>query len=61
MHEQIKERMVKQNYSQVDAILELQKRGISVSTNMMSSILRGTYTYGKANIVLRELDNILAQ
>ena len=53
--------MIKQGYSQVDAILELQKRGISVSANLMSSILRGTYTYEKANVVLGELDKILTE
>lgn len=31
--------------TQVDMILELQKRGYAVQPPMMSSILRGVYTY----------------
>ncbi len=61
MHNRIKERMEKQGLSQVDAILALQKKDIVVSTNLMSSILRGVYTYDKAKIVLRELDKILTE
>ena len=41
----IKERMANVGMTQVDMILELQKRGYAVQPPMMSSILRGVYTY----------------
>lgn len=44
----IKERMANVGMTQVDMILELQKRGYAVQPPMMSSILRGVYTYPKA-------------
>lgn len=40
----IKERMANVGMTQVDMILELQKRGYAVQPPMMSSILRGVYT-----------------
>ena len=43
----IKERMANVGMTQVDMILELQKRGYAVQPPMMSSILRGVYTYPK--------------
>lgn len=46
-----KERMEKVGMTQVDMILELQKRGYAVQPPMLSSILRGVYTYPKANAV----------
>lgn len=46
----IKERMANVGMTQVDMILELQKRGYAVQPPMMSSILRGVYTYPKARI-----------
>ena len=39
----IKERMANVGMTQVDMILELQKRGYAVQPPMMSSILRGVY------------------
>lgn len=52
----IKERMANVGMTQVDMILELQKRGYAVQPPMMSSILRGVYTYPKA----KQIDKLLA-
>lgn len=57
--EDIKSRMLRLEMTQVDLILELQKRGMEVPPPMMSSILRGTYTYPKAKVVLQECSDIL--
>lgn len=48
----IQERMKKLGIKQVDLILELRKRGITVQPPEMSSIIRGVYTYPKATVVL---------
>lgn len=56
---EIKSRMAKVGMSQVDMILELQKRGFAVQPPMMSAILRGVYTYPKAKQILAECENIL--
>lgn len=58
---QIQERMKKLGIKQVDLILELRKRGIVVQPPEMSSIIRGVYTYPKANTVLKECDKILTE
>lgn len=55
----VQERMKKFGIKQVDMILELRKRGITVQPPEMSSIIRGVYTYPKAKIVLDECDKIL--
>lgn len=55
----VQERMKKLGIKQVDMILELRKRGITVQPPEMSSIIRGVYTYPKAKIVLDECDKIL--
>jgi hypothetical protein len=47
--------------SQVEMVLELQKRGFEVQPPMMSSILRGVYTYPKAKRILAECEKILAE
>nr|DAQ98290.1 MAG TPA: hypothetical protein [Caudoviricetes sp.] len=47
--------------TQVDMILELQKRGYVVQPPMMSSILRGVYTYPKAKLILAECEKILKE
>lgn len=57
----VKSRMADLKMTQVDMILELQKRGINVQPPMMSSILRGVYTYPKAKQVLAECDKILKE
>lgn len=57
----VKSRMVDLGMTQVDMILELQKRGINVQPPMMSSILRGVYTYPKAKLVLAECEKILKE
>lgn len=57
----IKARMAKAHMTQVDMILELQKRGVVVQPPMLSSILRGVYTYPKAKRVLSECDKILSE
>ena len=44
----VKSRMAEIGMTQVEMILELNKRGFSVQPPMMSSILRGVYTYPKA-------------
>ena len=46
---QIQKRMEALGVKQVDMILELRKRGITVQPPEMSSIIRGVYTYPKAN------------
>ena len=56
----IKSRMVAQGVTQVEMILELQKRGYDVQPPMMSSILRGVYTSPKAAKVLKACDDILS-
>ena len=57
----IKERMEKVGMTQVDMILELQKRGYAVQPPMLSSILRGVYTYPKAKQILAACEKILAE
>ena len=47
--------------TQVDMILELQKRGYAVQPPMMSSILRGVYTYPKAKQILAVCKEILKE
>lgn len=56
---QIQKRMEALGVKQVDMILELRKRGITVQPPEMSSIIRGFYTYPKAKRVLDECDRIL--
>ena len=55
----IKERMGNVGMTQVDMILELQKRGYAVQPPMMSSILRGVYTCPKAKQILSACEEIL--
>lgn len=55
----IKSRMAEMGISQVDMILALQERGNVVQPPMMSSILRGVYTYPKAKLILAECEKIL--
>lgn len=55
----VQERMKKLGIKQVDMILELRRRGITVQPPEMSSIIRGVYTYPKAKVVLDECDKIL--
>lgn len=57
----IKSRMSDMGVTQVEMILELQKRGYTVQPPMMSSILRGVYTYPKAKKILEECNNILKE
>lgn len=57
----IQERMKKLGIKQVDLILELRKRGITVQPPEMSSIIRGIYTYPKSKKVLNECDKILTE
>jgi len=57
----VKERMAEIGMTQVDMMLELQKRGYAVQPPMMSSILRGVYTYPKAKIILAVCDEILKE
>lgn len=58
---QIQERMKKLGIKQVDMILELRERGITVQPPEMSSIIRGVYTYPKAKVVLDKCDKILTE
>ena len=58
---QVRERMKKLGIKQVEMILELRKRGITVQPPEMSSIIRGVYTYPKATTVLNACDQILAE
>ena len=57
----IKSRMAAQGVTQVEMILELQKRGYEVQPPTLSSILRGVYTYPKAKQILAECENILTE
>ena len=56
---EVKARMDSLGITQVDMILELQKRGMTVQPPMLSSILRGVYTYPKAKRILAECEKIL--
>ncbi len=55
----IKKRMSEIGMTQVDMIFELRKRGYEVQPPMMSSILRGVYTYPKARQILSECEKII--
>lgn len=57
----IKERMNLVGMTQVDMILELQKRGCVVQPPMLSSILRGVYTYPKARQILQICEKIIRE
>ena len=57
----VKSRMAELGITQVDMILELQKRGVAVQPPMLSSILRGVYTYPKAKLILAECEKVLAE
>lgn len=57
----VKSKMADVGMTQVDMILELQKRGYVVQPPMMSSILRGVYTYPKAKLILAECEKILKE
>lgn len=57
----IKQRMEALGMSQVDMIFALQRRGIEVQPPMLSSILRGVYTYPKARRILAECDKVLME
>lgn len=57
----VKSRMAEIGMTQVEMILELNKRGFSVQPPMMSSILRGVYTYPKAKQILAECEKILKE
>ncbi len=57
----VKSRMAEIGMSQVDMMFELRKRGYEVQPPMMSSILRGVYTYPKAKQILAVCEEILAE
>ena len=57
----VKDRMEALGVTQVDMILELQKRGMTVSPPMMSQILRGVYTSPKGRKVLTVCEDILTE
>ena len=56
---QIRERMKKLGFKQVDMILELRKRGLAVQPPEMSAILREIITTPKSKRVLAECNAIL--
>lgn len=56
---QVKDRMEALGFTQVDMILALQKRGITVQPPEISCIIRGISTYPKARKILRECEVIL--
>lgn len=58
---QIQKRMKVLGVKQVDLVLELRKRGITVQPPELSQIIRGIYTYPKAKRILDECDKILAE
>lgn len=55
----VKKRMAELGMSQVDMIFELRKKGYEVQPPMLSSILRGVYTYPKAKQILSACEEIL--
>lgn len=55
----VKEKMSEIGMTQVEMIFELRKRGYEVQPPMLSSILRGVYTYPKAKQILSECEAIL--
>ena len=55
------ERMTKLGISQVEMIRELRKRGYEVQPPMMSTILRGVYTYPKAKKILEACEEIISE
>lgn len=55
----IKSRMAEKGISQVEMILELQKRGCEVNPPEMSSVLRGVCAYPKAKKILEMCAAIL--
>lgn len=57
----IKQRMEALGMSQVDMIFALQRRGVEVQPPMLSSVLRGVYTYPKARRILAECDKVLME
>ena len=57
----IKQRMEALGMSQVDMIFALKRRGVEVQPPMLSSILRGVYTYPKARRILAECDKVLME
>ena len=57
----IKQRMEALGMSQVDMIFALLRRGVEVQPPMLSSILRGVYTYPKARRILAECDKVLME
>ncbi|WP_147292827.1 hypothetical protein [Criibacterium bergeronii] len=61
MQMNVKERMSELGISQVDMMIELRERGYEVQPPMMSSILRGVYTYPKAKLILAECKKILLE
>lgn len=58
---EVKQRMKALNMKQVDMILALQERGIEVQPPMLSSTLRGVYTYPKAKLILEQCLAILEE
>ena len=57
----IKSKMAELGMKQVDMIMELRKRGIVVQPPMMSSVLRGVYTYPKAKQILAVCEEIIKE
>jgi len=57
----VKSRMAVLGMTQVDMMFELRKRGYEVQPPMMSSILRGVYTYPRAKQILAECEKIIAE
>lgn len=57
----VKSRMADLGMTQVDMILALKERGYDVQPPMMSSILRGVYTYPKAKAILAECEKIVKE
>ena len=58
---EIKDRMEALGISQVDMILKLKERGMTVSPPMMSQILRGVYDYPKGKAVLMACEEVLTE
>lgn len=57
----IKSRMADLGMTQVDMIFYLRERGYEVQPPMLSSILRGIYTYPKAKRILALCEKIVKE
>lgn len=58
---ELKERIKSAGMSQVDMVMALRERGLSVNPPELSNIIRGVYVYPKSKRVLEMCDVILSE